>query len=113
MYTLIFVFKMLQFDCVIYKKTCFNLYLDRGVFYSDTGHSFANVLFHGNEMDLFSVEIMVFILFGSLTGDYLMAMLFVSALNRVSVLIEAIIKTNILKPPLNTLYMFFFILFLI
>lgn len=33
---------------------------DRGKLYDDTGHSFDNVLFYGNEFCLFSFDIMLF-----------------------------------------------------
>lgn len=60
--------------------------LDRGVFYSDANAnpSFVNVMFYGNESSLFGLEIMVFVLIAGCWGNYLVGMLAVGAMSRVS-----------------------------
>lgn len=46
---------------------------EKGVFYSDNGHSFDSVLFYGNEFSLLTFDILVFSFIVVLSEDYLVA----------------------------------------
>lgn len=51
--------------------------IGRGTFFLDNGHSFDNVLFYGNEMLLFMLELLLFICIIVICGNFLFAILFV------------------------------------
>ncbi|XP_037038516.1 meckelin [Bradysia coprophila] len=55
----------------------------RGVFYLDSGHSFDNVLFYGNDTVLFLYELMVFIWIFVLTDSYVAGILGVAGVQQV------------------------------
>lgn len=58
--------------------------LDRGTFYMDKGHSFDSILFYGNEQLLFQVEILLFLCFIIISGNFLFAILFLGIVSEVS-----------------------------
>lgn len=56
----------------------------KAVFYIDNGHSFDNVLFYGNELTLFSMDLMVFCFFQVVTGDFLLAAIITALIAKVN-----------------------------
>lgn len=58
-------------------------YLDRGTFYMDKGHSFDSILFYGNEQMLFQVEMLLFICFIIISGNFLFAILILGIASQV------------------------------
>lgn len=58
----------------------------KAVFYIDNGHSFDNVLFYGNELTLFSMDLTVFCFFQVLTGDFLLSAIVTALVAKVSVI---------------------------
>lgn len=64
------------------------VFIDRGIFYMDSGHSFDKVLFYGHEWTFFLFELMNFIFIVMLTGNYLVACLTVAIVNRVSIFVN-------------------------
>lgn len=63
------------------KKDSWNL--ARGVFYLDSGHSFDNVLFYGNDTALFLHELIVFIWIFVLSDSYIAGILAVAGIQQV------------------------------
>lgn len=57
----------------------------RGVFYLDSGHSFDNVLFYGNDFVLFQYELMVFIWIFVMTNSYVAGILGVAGVQQVRI----------------------------
>lgn len=95
------MFDILMLDfCIASIKLQIPMALDRGVFYSDGSaqSSFANVLFYGNESSLFAMEIMVFVLIAGCWGNYLVGMLTVGAISRVSTnCVQCIVVSDFLQ----------------
>lgn len=56
----------------------------KAVFYVDNGHSFDNVLFYGNELTLFSMDLMVFCFFQVVTSDFLLSAIITALIAKVS-----------------------------
>lgn len=65
-------------DSIIYHRRTV-----RGTFFMDNGHSFDNVLFYGNEMLLFMLELLLFICIIVICGNFLFAILFVAVVHEV------------------------------
>lgn len=61
----------------------------RGIFYLDSGHSFDKVLFYGNELILFQMDLMIFVLLIIVSNNYLLSIL---AVGLVYKLLEFIAK---------------------
>lgn len=55
-----------------------------GVFYSDSGQSFDNVLLYGNELELFQLELMIFALVVCLFGSGFLALFVAASVHMVS-----------------------------
>lgn len=55
----------------------------RGVFYLDSGHSFDNVLFYGNDFVLFQYELMVFMWIFVMTNSYVAGILGTAGIQQV------------------------------
>lgn len=55
----------------------------RGVFYLDSGHSFDDVLFYGNDFVLFQYELMLFIWIFVMTDSYVAGILGVAGFQQV------------------------------
>lgn len=72
--------------------TC--IFSARGVFYSDSGQSFDNVLLYGNELELFQLELMIYVLFVCLFDDTLLAVLVAAIFHVVSRAIKKIRSYN-------------------
>lgn len=59
--------------------------LARGVFYLDSGHSFDNVLFYGNDFALFQYELMIFVWIFVMTNSYIAGILGVAGFQQVQI----------------------------
>lgn len=55
----------------------------RGIFYLDSGHSFDNSLFYGNENLLVQFELMIFLVVTIISENFLIAIIIVGAINQV------------------------------